>query len=89
MGESGSGWLAWLRALPRSSVLVFCAALLAAVQTILQLLGAPIWMRVMGAILVLTVAGASEIDKLHTKRREQREAEQQKRETEAVKEAEW
>src|SRR3954454_156092 len=88
-GARGSGLLAWLRALPRSSVLVFCAALLAAIQTILGLLDAPVWTRVTGAIWVLAVAGASELDKLHTKRQEAEQAEQRQRETDAATEAEW
>jgi hypothetical protein len=88
-GTHGSGWLSWLRGLPRSSVLVFCAALLAAVQTVLGLLEAPVRMRVVGMILVLAVAGASELDKLQAKRREQREAEEKAREIDAAKEEEW
>src|SRR3954464_5369188 len=88
-GARGSGLLAWLRALPRSSVLVFCAALFAAIQTILAVLSAPIWTRVLVTVLVLAVAGASELDRLSTTRRKQREAEQQEREAEAATETEW
>src|SRR3954453_3012698 len=83
----GSGRLAWLRALPRSSVWGFCAALFAAVQTILAVLSAPSWARVL--VTVVVVAAASELDKLSTKRREQQEKEQQAREAEAATEVDW
>lgn len=77
-----SAVVAWSRELPRSSVLVFCCALLAAVQTVLGLVDAPLWTRLLAAVLVLALAGGSELDKLQTKRREEREAEESR-------EAEW
>src|SRR3954470_10116109 len=92
MGANGarrSGRLAWLRALPRSSVLVFCTALFVAVQAILAVFSAASWTRVLVTVVVLAVAAASELDKLSTKRREQQETEQQARAAEAATEAEW
>src|SRR4051795_5362909 len=73
MGANGArrtGRLAWLRGLPRSSVLVFCTALFVAVQAILAVFSAASWTRVLVTVVVLAVAAASELDKLSTKRRE-------------------
>jgi hypothetical protein len=84
-----TGWLSWLRALPRASVLVFCGVLLAGVVAVLGVLGAPVWTRVASAVLVAGVAAASELDKLGTRRREQNEAEQEAQRTRAAAEVDW
>src|SRR5664280_2660737 len=84
-----SRWLTWVRALPRASVLVFCAIAMTAVQAVLGVLQARIGVRVTAALLVGVAAAASEIDKLHIRRGEQREAEQQARQTQEAAEAEW
>ena len=93
MGEAKAtvspGWLVWLRALPRTSVLVFCAVLLAAVQAVLGLLEASVWIRVVGTVLVAAVGVASELDKLRTRRREEWAVAEKALETQAAAEAEW
>ena len=58
----------WVRAIPRGSVLGFCAVLLAAGQGIFAPLEVRMWIRVVTALLVLAIAVASEADKLNTKR---------------------
>ena len=83
-----SRWLTWVRALPRASVLVFCGIAMTAVQAVLGVLQARIGVRVTAAFLV-AAAAASEIDKSHIRRGEQREAEQQARQTREAAEAEW
>lgn len=87
-GTSRSGWLAWLRSIPRASVLVFCSVLLAAVQAVMALLEAPPWTRVTAAVLIALVAVASELDKLHTRRQEKADADR-KRAAAAAAEAKW
>ena len=49
-------------------------------QTVLGLLAAPAWVRVVGACLAAVIALTSEADKDHTKRAEKAAAEQEKRE---------
>src|SRR3954447_14808006 len=92
MDENGarrSGRLAWLRALPRSSVWGVCAVLSAAVVGILALFNAPSWSRFIAIVLGAAVGVASEVDTLSIKRREQQETEQQARAAEAATEVEW
>ena len=84
-----SRWLTWVRALPRASVLVFCGIAMTAVQAVLGVLQARIGVRVTAALLVGAAAAASEVDKLHIRRGEQREAEQQARQTQEAAETEW
>jgi tetratricopeptide (TPR) repeat protein len=86
---SAARWLAWARVLPRASVLVFCVVVLAAVQTVLGVLGAATEVRLAAALFVAAAAAASELDKLHARRREQQEAELQAQQAREAAEAEW
>ncbi len=63
-----------VRTLPRATVLVLCGAFMAAIQTVLALLEAPVGVRLAGIGVVFAVAVASEADKLSTRRREYRES---------------
>src|SRR5688500_3973530 len=49
-----------LRSLPRTTVLAVCVALVALVVTVMSLLDAPTWARIVAAILVFGLALASE-----------------------------
>src|SRR5450759_4810697 len=89
MVTSGSGWLEWFRRLPRASVLVFCTVALAAVQAVLAALDAATAIRIAAAVLIAAVAVASELDKLHTRRLEEHEAELQAQQERQAAEAEW
>jgi hypothetical protein len=53
---SESRWLAWVRALSRASVLVFCGIVMTAVQAVLGVLQASIGVRVGAAFFVAAVA---------------------------------
>jgi hypothetical protein len=87
--NSGPPWWPRLHALPRSAVLGFCAALLAALQTVFALVNAPVWLRVSSAVLIAAVAVTSEVDKLQTRRREQQDKELEAAEASAAAEAQW
>src|SRR5450759_5384865 len=84
-----SRWLTWVRALPRSSVLVFCVIAMTAVQAVLGVLQARIGVRVTAALLVGGAAGSNRSPRDRGRRGEQREAEQQARQTREAAEAEW
>src|SRR5512135_1993243 len=86
---SAPRWLRWVRALPRTSVLVFCGIVMGAVQAVLGLLAAPLGFRVGAVVLVAAVAVSSELDKLHTRHREQRDAEQQAQQAREAAEVNW
>src|SRR5450759_1634857 len=89
MVTSKSSWLGWFRGLQRASVLVFCTVALAAVQSVLAALGAAAAIRIGAAVVIAAVAAASELDKLHTRRVEEHEAELQAQQEWEAAEAEW
>ena len=90
MGEEApAGWGAPAAGAPRASVLVLCAALLAAVLAIPASLIAPVWLRVTGTVLVLAVAVASKLDRLRTKRAEQAEADRKEQQAADEAEKKW
>jgi tetratricopeptide (TPR) repeat protein len=66
-----SGWVVRVRGLPVATLLVLCGFLLAAVQAVLGIVGAPVWARILGAVLVALVPVVSELDRLHGSRLEQ------------------
>ena len=84
-----SRWIAWVRALPAGTVLGVGAAVAAAAYTILTLAEAPLWSRLLAAIVVAGVAAAVELEKLRTDRRAKKDLEEQKRREEAAAEARW
>jgi tetratricopeptide (TPR) repeat protein len=78
-----------LRKLPRTTVFAVCGALLALVLTLMSLLDAPTWARIVGAVSVLGLALASEADKHRTARLEKVGKEQAVREAAEEKERKW
>jgi len=70
-------------------VLVFSTVALAAVQSVLAALGAAAAIRIGAAVVIAAVAAASELDKLHTRRVEEHEAELQAQQERKAAEAEW
>ena len=85
----GSSWISWLRALPAGAVLGVSAAVAAAAYTILTLLQAPLWSRLLATIVVAVVGAAVALEKLRTDRRAKKETEEEKRREEAAAEAKW
>jgi tetratricopeptide (TPR) repeat protein len=85
----GSSWISWLRALPAGTVLGVSAAVAAAAYTILTILEAPLWSRVLATIVVGGVGAAVALEKLRTDRRAKKEAEQEKLREVAAEEAKW
>ena len=73
----------------RTTVFAVCGALLALVLTLMSLLDAPTWARIVGAVLVLGLALASEADKHRTARREKERTEQAALEAADEKERKW
>ena len=64
-----SSWISWLRALPAGTVLAVGAAVAAAAYTILTILEAPSWSRLLATIVIAGVAAAVALEKLRTRRR--------------------
>lgn len=85
----GSSWISWVRRLPAGTVLSLGAAVAAAAYTILTLLQAPLWSRLLATIGVAGVGAAVAFEKLRTDRRAKKDSEAQKRREEAVAEAKW
>ena len=85
----GSSWISWLRALPAGAVLGVGAGVVAAAYTILTILEAPLWSRLLATIVVAGVGAAVALEKWRTDRRAKKEAQQEKGRQEAAAEAKW
>jgi tetratricopeptide (TPR) repeat protein len=81
--------VSWLRSLPRTTVLAVCVALAALVVTVMSLLDAPTWARIVAAVLVFGLALASEADKRYAARVEKEGKEQAELEAAQEKEKKW
>ena len=81
--------IAWLRALPVGAVVAVALAGATATYTILTLLGAPLWSRLLATIVVLVLGVAAAVVKERADSREKKKAEEEKRGEEAAAEAKW
>ncbi|BBX71404.1 hypothetical protein MPSYJ_48650 [Mycolicibacterium psychrotolerans] len=85
----GSSRMSRVRRLPAGTVLGIGAAVAAAAYTVLTLLEAPLWSRLLATIVVAGVGAAVALEKLGTDRRAMKASEAQKRREEAAEEAKW